>query len=115
MEAALPASVPGCRWRAWKRRQAANFGKLKPEDLKKSGIYGVASRHGYRVEHCGLELYDLSKDIGESNNVAKDHADVVRRLEILAEAVRVELGDSLTNRKGRAIRPAGVVSGGASD
>jgi len=27
----------------------ANFGKLKPQDLQKSGIAGVASRHGYRV------------------------------------------------------------------
>ncbi|MBM3993456.1 MAG: sulfatase [Planctomycetes bacterium] len=87
----------------------SNFDKLKPEDLKKSGIQGIASRHGYRVEHCGLELYNLDNDIGESRNIAKDHPDVVRRLELLAESMREDLGDALTKRKGRGIREAGMV------
>ena len=88
----------------------ANFGNLKPADLKKSGIQGVATRHGYRVEQCVLELYNLHDDIGESKNVAKDHPDVVERLQKLAEAARRDLGDSLTGRKGIGIRPPGRVA-----
>jgi arylsulfatase A-like enzyme len=85
----------------------ANFGKLKPEDLTKSGIQGIASRHGYRVEHCGLELFNLKKDIGESHNVISKHRDVVQRLQRLAETARVELGDSLSGRKDSKVRAPG--------
>lgn len=87
----------------------AAFGKLKPEDLKRSDMQGVASRHGYKVERCGLELYNLAEDIGESRNVASAHPEVVRRLEALAEVARAELGDELTKRKGKGLRPAGTV------
>lgn len=87
----------------------AAFGKLKPEDLKRSDMQGVASRHGYKVERCGLELYNLADDIAESRNVAVAHPDVVRRLEALGEVARAELGDALTKRKGKGLRPAGVV------
>ena len=82
----------------------ANFDKLTPDDLKKSGIQAVASRHGYRVEHCGLELYNLDTDIGESKNVARDHPDVVRRLEALAETMRGGAGRFLDQAEGT--RPA---------
>ena len=37
-----------------------------------------------------LELYDLSKDIGEQNNVAADHPDVIRRLEAYLAGARTE-------------------------
>jgi arylsulfatase A-like enzyme len=90
----------------------ANFGKLKPAELTRSGIEGVASRHGYRVQQGGLELYDLKADIGESKNVAKDHPAVVERLQRLAESARAELGDTLTGRKGSGIRPAGTLAPG---
>jgi arylsulfatase len=85
----------------------ANFANLKPESLQKSGLEGIASRHGYRVERTGLALYNLKDDVGETRNVASEHADVVRRLEALAERVRRELGDSLTNRTGTGVRPVG--------
>jgi hypothetical protein len=87
----------------------ANFGKIKPETLKKHGLEAVASRHGYRVERSGLELYNLKHDIGERKNVADQHLDVVRRLQALAEQARDALGDSLTGRKGKYVRPAGQV------
>jgi arylsulfatase A-like enzyme len=85
----------------------ANFANLKPENIKQSGIEGIASRHGYRVEKIGLELFNLKDDIGESKNVAAQHPEIVRRLEAFAEQARLELGDSLTKRKGKGIRPAG--------
>ena len=40
-----------------------------------------------------LSLFNLADDIGESNNVAADHPEVVARLEALAEEARNELGD----------------------
>ena len=53
----------------------------------------------------GLELYDLESDIGETTNLAGRRPEVVRQLEEKAERFREELGDSLRNRVGRAIRP----------
>ena len=40
-----------------------------------------------------LELYNLESDIGEQNNVAAQHPDVVERLTALADKARAELGD----------------------
>ncbi|MCI0623764.1 MAG: sulfatase [Acidobacteria bacterium] len=85
----------------------ANFANLKPDSIQKSGLEGIATRHGYRVEHTGLELYHLTEDPGETRNLAVKHPQIVRQLEDLAEKARAELGDSLKNRKGTGIRPAG--------
>ncbi len=63
----------------------------------------------YTHPKCGLELYDLEDDIGEQHNVAEEYPDVVKRLLDLAERARDDLGDSLTNRKGRNCRPAGTI------
>ena len=40
-----------------------------------------------------LSLYNLESDIGEQNNVASQHPDVVERLTALADKARAELGD----------------------
>jgi hypothetical protein len=69
---------------------------------------GVPGR--YKQEKVGLELYDLAADVGEKTNVADQHPDVVKRLLEYAERARAELGDSLTNRKGSAVRPPGRVA-----
>jgi arylsulfatase A-like enzyme len=52
-------------------------------------------------------LYDLDNDIGEKNNVANDHPDVVQQLSALAEDARRELGDD--GRGGIGQRPAAFV------
>lgn len=85
----------------------ANFGNLKPASISQSGIAGIATRHGYRVESLELSLFDLSNDIGEQRNVAAQNPDVVRRLSKLAEAMRADVGDTLTGAKGRGARPVG--------
>lgn len=54
-----------------------------------------------------LQLYDLQADIGETNNVADQHPDVVKRLLALAEKAREDLGD--IGREGKGQRPAGWV------
>jgi len=85
----------------------AQSGKLKPASITQTGIAGIATRHGYRVESLELSLYDLRHDLGETRNVAAQHPEVVRRLTKLAEAMREELGDALTGAKGRGVRAVG--------
>ena len=55
------------------------------------------------------ELYNLKSDISEQNNIYNDHPEVVDRLNQLAEKIRIELGDDLTNQEGTAIRPVGKI------
>ncbi len=60
---------------------------------------------GKGIPDTPLQLYDLKADIGETNNVADEHGEVVKRLLALAEKAREDLGD--VNRKGKNQRPAG--------
>jgi arylsulfatase A-like enzyme len=85
----------------------ANFENMKPESMDASGIRGIASRHGYRVEPTPAALYDLRTDPGETQDLAAGHPDIVRRLQAYAERARADLGDALTGRKGSGVRPSG--------
>ncbi len=85
----------------------AGFGKLEPLSITQSGVEGIASRHGYRVEHLPLSLYDLSSDASESNNVAHSHPEIVASLTAIANQHRSELGDSLTDQIGSGVRNVG--------
>jgi arylsulfatase A-like enzyme len=87
----------------------SNWGNLKPNSITQSGVEGIASRHGYRVEKIGLSLYNLDSDSGETHDVAAEHPEVVNRLSDLAESMRSDLGDSLTDRKPTGARDAGNV------
>lgn len=87
----------------------SNFGNLKPNAITQSGVEGIASRHGYRVERIGLALFDLDSDPGETQDVAAQHPEVVKRLGDLAEGMRADLGDTLTDRKASGARGAGRV------
>jgi arylsulfatase A-like enzyme len=87
----------------------ANYANMKPEKIEKSGIDGIASRHGYKVEQQALALYDMTTDPGETKDVAADHADVVARLSAAADTIRKDLGDKLTNTQGAGLRPVGDV------
>ncbi len=61
----------------------------------------------YERARIGLALFDLKRDPGETKNVASEHPEVVARLRRLAEKARDDLGDRLTGRRGRGIRPPG--------
>ncbi|HET6422721.1 MAG TPA: sulfatase [Planctomycetaceae bacterium] len=87
----------------------ANYANMKPRGIEESGIRGIASRHGYRVESLPLSLFDLEADPGEQTNVADAHPDTVRQLSELVEIIRTDLGDSLQKRAGTGIRPVGQV------
>ena len=52
-------------------------------------------------------LFDLDADLGETKDVADANADVVKKLNALADAMRAELGDSLTKTSGKGSREPG--------
>lgn len=85
----------------------ANHANMRPAAIEESGIRGIASRHGYKVESLPLSLYDLDADPGETVNLAGKHPALVAELERLAARYREDLGDSLTGARGSGIRPAG--------
>jgi arylsulfatase len=91
-------------------RKPANFANMKPESIQLSGLKGVASRHGYRIEQMPQSLFDLEMDPGERVDVSGQHPEVVKELLGLAESERRLLGDTLTGEKGTENRPAGVAA-----
>jgi hypothetical protein len=78
-------------------------------DGKPGGRDGKPS--AYKQLKAAKALYDLQNDVGETTNVIDGHPDIVARLELHAEKARAALGDTLTGRKGNAIRPAGQLAG----
>lgn len=88
----------------------ANFTAMRPDAIEESGIRGIASRHGYKVEQLPLSLYDLASDPGEATNRAGENPAVVAELSRLADRFRKDLGDSLTGAKGDGLRPAEVAT-----
>jgi len=85
----------------------SNWGKLAPKSITQSGVEGIASRHGYRVEQLELSLFNLREDPVEKQNVAAAHPDIVQRLSALAGLIRQELGDALAGTTGSGVRKAG--------
>jgi arylsulfatase A len=64
----------------------------------------------YVYPEIGLSLFNLDTDIGETTNVIDQHPEIVKRLNILANKMRTDLGDSRLKIKGKNIRPVGVMS-----
>lgn len=60
---------------------------------------------GYTVGKTGPALYNLSWDIGETDDVQGQFPEILKELEGLAEAARTELGDAAHQRKGTGLRP----------
>jgi hypothetical protein len=69
----------------------------------------------YDQRRVGPALYDLDADVGETTDVSAENPDVVARLTAAAEVAREDLGDSLSGRKGKNIRPPGRVPARATD
>lgn len=81
-----------------------------PHDYPKPTPPGSDARPGkYTTLKTGLELYNLRDDQSESNNVAAQNPAVVLRLMQIVEDAREDLGDSLTKREGKNLRPAAPV------
>lgn len=87
----------------------SNHGKMKPMSITSSGLEGIASRHGYRVETTLKALYNLKNDPGERENIIENYPEIVDRIDRLADQMRKELGDSLTGTTGTQIRPRATI------
>ncbi len=84
----------------WKLHLAHNYDQPAPP-----GRDGKPGKYSKR--EINLALFDLETDIGETNNVADRHPDIVVRLQALAEKCRDDLGDSATGQEGKNVRPPG--------
>lgn len=83
--------------------------KFRTMEGQTPGEGGIPGKYSYQAR-TGLELYDLQKDIGEQRDVAAKHPEVVERLSKLADEMRAELGDQLTEVKGSGNREPGRVA-----
>ena len=73
------------------------------QSLERAGHDGAPGT--YARKELELSLFDLETDPGESTNVADRHPEVVAKLLAFAERARDDLGDSLTKRVGKNVRP----------
>lgn len=76
-------------------------------DPAQPGHDGV--RGGVRTVTYPLALYDLTKDPGETKDLAAQFPTEVKRLQTIAQQARTELGDAITGEKGRGVRAPGRV------
>ena len=75
------------------------------QSLAQAGGDGLPGK--YVERKMELSLFDIVSDPGETKNLAAQHPDVVKRLMQHVERAREDLGDTLTGRTGRNVRPAG--------
>jgi len=85
----------------------ANYENMAPVAIEESGVKGIASRHGYKVESLDLSLFDIQADPGEKRNLATEHPEIVASLQTLASEFRNDLGDSIKKQIGTGIRTVG--------
>ncbi len=95
------------RDRQWKLHFPHNYRTLAGRPGGKDGLPA-----NYETARIELALYDLKHDVGETQNVAAEHPEVVERLQRFAEQARDDLGDTLTGRAARRIRSAGKLQDG---
>ncbi len=77
------------------------------QSLDTAGGGGVPGKYVRR--ELELSLFDLASDPGETTNVAEKNPAVVKQLLEHVERAREDLGDSLTKRTGKNLRPAGTL------
>jgi hypothetical protein len=70
------------------------------------GNDGFPGKYAKGVVH-EKELYHLKTDISESNNVIKNHTEIVAELEKIADSIRWQLGDNILNITGHENRKPG--------
>jgi len=96
----------GVRYGKWKLYFPHTYRTLNGREGGKNGL-PVAYEYN-AIDH--IELYDLSNDVSETNDVASENPEVVAQIKVLADEMRQELGDALTHRTGTGSRPPGSVS-----
>ncbi|AKA35320.1 sulfatase [Flagellimonas lutaonensis] len=99
----------GVRYGKWKLYFPHRYRTMDGQEPGKDGQPGQ-----YRyVELDEIELYDLSTDISETNNVAAENPEVVEKIRLLANDMRSKLGDSLLELEGSETREPGRLDGKA--
>ena len=96
----------GVRYQNWKLYFPHSYRSLNGREGGKDGF--PVDYEQLRFDE--IELYDLSNDISETQNVAGDHPEVVQKIKVLAETMRNRLGDALTDRVGTENRPVGTIA-----
>ena len=96
----------GIRYGKWKMYYPHKYRTLNG---KEGGKNGLPVPYEYNTI-SDIELYDLSKDIGETQDVAANHPDVVAKIKELGDAMRLELGDALTGAEGTSVREPGKIA-----
>ncbi|AMQ57439.1 sulfatase [Algoriphagus sanaruensis] len=97
--------------------QAVIFGKWKlvfPHTYRTIPEGTIPRNDGLPVKYTQIkledpQLYDLSKDLGESTDVSQANPEILKLLNDFAEEARLELGDALTGRTGTGNRKAGRI------
>jgi len=96
----------GVRYGKWKLYFPHTYRTLNGREGGKNGL-PVAYEYN-TIDH--IELYDLSNDLSETNDVASENLEVVAQIKALADEMRQELGDSLTDIEGKGNRSPGSVA-----
>ncbi len=95
----------GVRYGKWKMYFPQTYRTMDGQTSGKDGLPGE-----YRmVDMKAIELYDVSKDVSETQNVASENPDVVEKIKGIADKMRLRLGDSLTEMVGSENREPGRV------
>ncbi|QLG45770.1 sulfatase family protein [Costertonia aggregata] len=95
----------GVRYDKWKMYFPHTYRTLNGREGGKDGI-PVAYEQDSITE---ITLYDLSKDLSETKNVANENPEVVQTIKYLANTMRTELGDALIGIEGKGTRPVGQI------
>ncbi len=95
----------GIRYGKWKLYFPHKYRTLNG---RKGGENGLPVKYEYNTMDQ-IELYDLSKDLSETKNVADENPEVVKQIQLLADNIRTELGDKLTDKVGTGNRAIGKI------
>ena len=95
----------GVRYGKWKLYFPHNYRTMEGQQPGNDGLPG----NYVHIDLKEIELYDLSRDLGETSNVAGENPEVVEKIKQLADTMRKKLGDSLKEMNGTENRPAGAI------
>ncbi len=77
-----------------------------------SGRPGGKDGYPGKYDYVNLEqseLYDLSEDISETQNISDADPEIIKKINALADSIRLELGDKLSGISGSGSREVGRV------
>ena len=95
----------GVRYKNWKMYFPHRYRTLNG---RPGGKNGMPVNYEYNTINQ-IELYDLSKDISETMNVAAANPEIISKIKSLADDMRLELGDKLYDQVGKGNRPIGKI------